>query len=200
NAEYGIFPSHATNGSISFNVATGSNDTGIYIGQSDEVHAHHNLAQGNVSGFEIENASNVRVDHNVSQGNTAGILSFTLPNLDVKQNADNRIDHNLVTGNNKPNTCVDPEDEVCAVPPGSGILVLAADQNRVDHNIVLKNDSYGIAVANTCVANNLTPEQCAALDIEPNSDGTTVDHNIAKQNGGQPPPHLAAARPARVAR
>ena len=188
NAEYGIFPSHSTRGQIAFNVAKGSNDTGIYIGQSRDVHVHHNLAQGNVSGFEIENSSGVRLDHNIATGNTGGILSFTLPGLDVKQNSDNRIDHNVVTKNNKENTCVDPEDAVCAVPPGSGVLVLAADANRVDHNLVLGNDSYGIAVANFCVANALTPEACAALDIQPDSDDARVDHNIAKNNGGNPSP------------
>src|SRR5262245_35800860 len=60
NEEYGIFPSHSTRGLIAGNVATGSNDTGIYIGQSRDVKVRLNVAQGNVSGFEIENSSNVR--------------------------------------------------------------------------------------------------------------------------------------------
>jgi parallel beta-helix repeat protein len=188
NVEYGIFPSHSTRGTISFNVATGSNDTGIYIGQSDDIRVDHNLATGNVSGFEIENASNVRLDHNVATGNTGGILSFTLPFLDVKANTSNRVDHNWVQGNNKPNSCVDLSDAVCGVPPGTGILLLAVDANEVDHNIVLGNDSYGIAVANFCLAQNLTPEQCTAIsaDIEPNPDNNEVDHNIALNNGGHP--------------
>jgi nitrous oxidase accessory protein NosD len=170
NGEYGIFPSHSTNGAVQFNLATGSNDTGVYIGQSRNVHVDHNLARGNVSGFEIENCHDVRLDHNVSTGNTGGILSFTLPFLDEKQNAQNRIDHNWVQANNKANTCLDPSDAVCGVPRGTGILVLAADQNRVDHNLVLNNDSYGIAVANFCVAQQIPDDACTALGIEPNSD------------------------------
>jgi parallel beta-helix repeat protein len=192
NGEYGIFPSHATHGSIAGNVATGSNDTGIYIGQSSNVHVVGNIAHGNVSGFEIENCSDVRLDHNLSTGNTGGILSFTLPFLDVKQNANNRIDHNWVQANNKANTCADPSDEVCGVPVGTGILALAVDNNRIDHNLVLNNDSYGIAVANFCVANNLSPDQCAALDIEPNPDNNQVDHNIALGNGKNPSPLIQA--------
>lgn len=188
NAEYGIFPSHSTRGRVAFNVATGSNDTGVYIGQSSDVHVHHNLAHGNVSGFEIENSSSVQLDHNVATGNTGGILSFTLPFLDVTSNSDNRIDHNFVHANNKANTCVDPTDAVCGVPVGTGILALAVDANRVDHNLVLGNDSYGIAVANFCVAQGLDPDQCAALGIEPNPDDNQVDHNIAKHNGGNPSP------------
>ena len=188
NAEYGIFPSHCGPGEIVHNVATGSNDTGIYVGQSHDVRVDHNLATGNVSGFELENSSNSRVDHNTAMGNTGGILTFTNIFLDVKQNADNRVDHNFVHDNNKPNSCLNPADEVCAVPPGTGLLVLAADRNQVDHNVVTGNDSFGIAVANFCVANNLTPEQCAALDIEPNPDFDRVIFNVATGNGTAPSP------------
>src|SRR2546428_459359 len=180
--------SHRGPGEVVHNVATGSNDTGIYVGQSHDVRVDHNLATRNVSGFELENSSNSRVDHNEATGNTGGILTFTNIFLDVKQNADNRMDHNLVHENNKPNSCLNPADEVCAVPPGTGLLVLAADRNRVDHNVVTGNDSFGIAVANFCVATNLTPEQCAALDIEPNPDFDRVIFNVATGNGTAPSP------------
>src|SRR4029453_15456275 len=97
NAEYGIFPSLCGAGRVTMSVATGANDTGIYIGQSHDVRIDHNVATDNVSGFEIENSSAVRCDHNRAFGNTGGILSFALPGLDVTQNADNRIDHNAST-------------------------------------------------------------------------------------------------------
>src|SRR5262249_49245580 len=170
-----------------------------YIGQSRNVHVDHNVARGNVSGFEIENCHDVHLDHNAATGNTGGILSFTLPFLDEKQNAENHIDHNLVRANNKENTCLDPTDEVCGVPVGTGILVLAADQNHVDHNLVLDNDSYGIAVANFCVAQGLSDDQCSALDIEPNSDGARIDHNVVFDNGGNPSPLIQAVFPVDVA-
>jgi parallel beta-helix repeat protein len=190
NVEYGIFPSHCLKGRVSHNVATGSNDTGIYIGQSDGIRIDRNLAMGNVSGFEIENSSNVRCDHNESTGNTGGILSFTLPNLDVKANDNNKIDLNWVHDNNKVNTCVDPGDAVCAVPQGTGILVLAADHNLVYQNEVTGNDSFGIAVGNYCVANNLTMMECAALDIDPDPDFNTIAKNTVTGNGSNPDPML----------
>ena len=58
-------------------------------------------------------------------GNTGGILSFTLPFLAVTSNVSHRIDHNIVRGHNKANTCT-PGGDVCAVPSGSGIAVVAA--------------------------------------------------------------------------
>src|SRR6266700_3816150 len=147
DAEYGIFPSLSGPGRVDHSFASGANDTGIYIGQSHSVRADHNLAAGNVSGFEIENSSAVRLDHNKATGDTAGILSFTLPFLAVTSNSGNRIDHNLVRANNKANTCT-PGGDVCAVPSGSGIAVVAADANQVDHNQVHGNSSFGIIVAN----------------------------------------------------
>jgi parallel beta-helix repeat protein len=188
DAEYGIFPSHCGPGRVSQNVATGANDTGIYVGQSHNVRIDHNLAKGNVSGFELENCSNSRVDHNEATGNTGGVLTFTNIFLDVKQNADNRVDHNFSHDNNKPNSCLVPTDEVCAVPPGTGLLVLATDRNVVDHNIVTGNNSFGIAVANFCVANNLSQAECAALDIEPNPDFNRILFNRATGNGSDPSP------------
>jgi parallel beta-helix repeat protein len=192
NGEYGIFPSHCDRGRVFGSVATGSNDTGIYIGQSHDVRVDHNRASGNVSGFEIENCTNVRLDHNVATGNTGGILSFTLPFLDVNQNVHNQIVHNRVVDNDKPNTCLDPEDAVCGVFPGTGILVLAADDNLVAGNTVTGNDSVGIAVADFCVAQGIDPATCAALGIEPSSDDARVVFNRTSGNGTNPAPGFPA--------
>jgi len=187
NLEYGLFPSHTGVGRLSHNVATGANDTGIYIGQASDARIDHNVASGNVSGYEIENSSRIRLDHNLSMGNTGGILTFANPGLDVKVNSDNRVDHNFVFANNKPNTCLDPSDEVCQVPQGTGILMLATDRNTVDHNVVKGNDSFGIATISQCLIN---PGGCNSLDVEPNPDGNQILHNFAKQNGASPDPSV----------
>jgi len=190
NLEYGTFPSHVFNGRLDHSFASGANDTGHYIGQSFHSRVDHNVATDNVSGFEIENSMGIRADHNLSHGNTGGILSFTLPFLDVKENNENVIDHNIVRNNDRPNTCLDPEDAVCQVPPGTGILLMATDNNLVMGNKVMGNDSYGIAVANICVAQGLPEEVCGGLDIEPNPDGNRVVVNKATGNGLSPDPTL----------
>jgi hypothetical protein len=89
----------------------------MYIGQSFDSRVDHNVATDNVSGFELENSIGIRADHNLSFGNTGGILSFTLPFLDAKVNRANLIDHNTVRDNSRPNTCSEPGDDVCQVPP-----------------------------------------------------------------------------------
>jgi len=189
NGEYGIFPSHCGPGRITKSTATGSNDTGIYIGQSHDVRVDHNFATGNVSGFEIENSSGVRLDHNEATGNTGGILSFTLPGLDVPLNHDNRIDHNYSHDNNKPNTCLDPGDDVCLVPQGTGMLVLAADANEIDHNVVTGNDTGGIALVTGCLVASCTPAPPPGYDPAPEND--RFEHNTVTGNGHSPDPSYA---------
>jgi len=191
NLEYGIFPSHSFNGRVDHSYVSGSNDTGFYIGQSHDARMDHNFATDNVSGYEIENSARVQADQNEATGNTGGILSFTLPFLDVKANSDNVIEHNSVHGNNRPNTCLDPSDAVCGVPQGTGILLLAADNNQVRQNTVTGNDTFGIAVANFCLGTGTPPEVCALLDIQPDADGNRITHNTVTGNGGDPDPIVA---------
>jgi parallel beta-helix repeat protein len=192
NREYGTFPSHTLSGRLDHSFASGANDTGHYVGQSRQARVDHNVAKGNVSGFEIENSSRIRADHNLATGNTAGLLSFALPGLDVKANSDNRLDHNRAFRNNKPNTCVEPDDAVCDVPPGSGILLIGTDRNRVVANRVAGNKSFGIALSNYCVATGLSDADCAALDIDPDPDGNRILGNRVKSNGTAPDPSLPA--------
>jgi parallel beta-helix repeat protein len=189
NNEYGIFPSHVGAGRVDHSFATGSNDTGVYVGQSHNVEVDHNLASGNVSGFEIENSTAVTAHDNESTGNTGGILSFTLPGLDVKSNHDNEIANNNVHDNDKPNTCVDPEDSVCAVPRGTGVLIDAADTNSVHNNSVTGNDTFGIAVSNFCTGN---PSVCNPVptDIDIFPDGNHIVSNTVTGNGTNPDPNI----------
>jgi len=186
NGQYGIFPSHAARGLVRGNVATGSNDTGVYIGQSRDVRVHHNLARGNVSGFEIENCTGVRLDHNVATGNTGGILSFTLPGLDLSVNDGNAVERNVVRGNDRDNTCLDPTDTVCLVPSGTGILLLAADRNEVRENLVRDNRTVGIAVFDFCTATGTPADACVQLGIDPSPDGDRVTRNLVTWNGAAP--------------
>ena len=187
NMEYGIFPSHSGPGRVTESTATGANDTGIYVGVSHDVRVDHNRAHGNVSGFEIENSSGVELDHNLSTGNTGGVLSFTLPGLDITSNQDNSIHHNTILINNKANTCT-PPDEVCTVPVGTGILLLAVQRNHVRNNVVLGNDSFGVAVTDICTALQLPPQLCdpAILHIDPFPNGNRIEHNVVLGNGSNP--------------
>src|SRR5262249_57529648 len=115
--------------------------------------------------------------HNVAHDNTGGILSFTPPFLDAKVNSGNVIAHNTVQNNNAANEC--SGGSVCEVPSGSGILLIAADSNSVRHNQVTGNNSFGIAVSNICVAQQLDQATCSLIstDIQPDSDNNRILRN-----------------------
>lgn len=190
NDDYAIFPSHSFNGRVDHSFASGAGDTGFYIGQSFNSRMDHNVATANVSGYEIENSIGVKADHNVAHDNTGGLLSFTLPFLDAKVNSDNVIEHNVIRDNNAPNAC--SGGLVCEVPSGTGVLVMAADSNTIQNNQITGNDSYGVAVANICMAQQLSPTDCEAVsaDIQPDSDNNHVVHNTVVGNGTSPDPIL----------
>ncbi|MEA2351758.1 MAG: hypothetical protein QOJ14_172 [Thermoleophilaceae bacterium] len=183
NDEYGIFPLYVGKGRVDHSFASDSNDTGIYIGQSHDVLIDTNFARRNVSGFEIENSSNVLAVRNTGTGNTAGLLSFALPNLHVKANKNNVIRNNFFHHNNKKNTCLDPEDEVCNVPRGSGIVMVAVDKNLVFDNTVKHNDTDGIALVSYCI---LVGKPNCTTDIDPNPDKNQITDNLVKGNGQHP--------------
>lgn len=79
-----MFPVLSANGRIEHCSATGSSDTGIYVGQSTNVIVQYCKAFANVSGFEIENCTNVKAVWNEAYDNAAGMLVFLLPQLTVK--------------------------------------------------------------------------------------------------------------------
>ena len=78
---YGLFPVFCKYGVIEYCSATGHDDTGIYVGQSDSVAMQYNEAHGNVNGLEVENCTDVAVFKNHSYDNVAGLLVILLPGL-----------------------------------------------------------------------------------------------------------------------
>ena len=190
NAEYGIYPVFSAHGHVAMVDASGSNDTGIYIGQSEDVLIEKNHASNNTIGIEVENSSNVTVRNNKSTGNSLGVVAVILPGLQVKATSDVTIDNNVVKKNNRPNTITDPEDILSIVPGGVGILSVAADNVAITSNKVTNNNTAGIAVV-------ALPAEVAALDpaIDPIPEGVQVRSNKAQHNGSDPDPRIEPLPP-----
>src|SRR6516162_9965621 len=192
NKIYGIFPVLSGDGVISGNVASGAHDTGIYIGQSHDVHVNENIAHDNVSGFEVENSLNIEVDHNESFNNTAGILMFIEPGNVIMVSRNNQIHDNFVHDNNSPNSCVVPGDDICLVPPGIGISGAAGDHNVIAHNRVTRNQTIGILLTDMCTALQIPPNSCN-LGFDPLPEATRIEFNTAQGNGFNPTPSFPGA-------
>jgi parallel beta-helix repeat protein len=188
NDKYGIFPIFSSKGTIELNTVSGSNDTGIYVGQSTGILVRLNVSRNCAIGFEVENSSSITVEGNLATGNSTGILVDVLPGLDVTSTSHVNIASNFVVGNNRPNLVTDPADILSLAPSGAGILNVGGDHIVISNNQVFNNKTVGIGVVQF-------PAAAAQTDprIDPVPDRNQVRNNIALQNGSSPDPKSAPA-------
>lgn len=185
---YGIFPQFGKNGLIEHNVLTGIEDAAIYVGMCDHIDLRHNEVFGNVAGIEIENSRHCLVENNLAYDNTGGILAFITPGLPIKTTFDVIIRNNFVTKNNHENFGA-PGSIVSGIPPGTGILVMAADDIIIENNIISGNDNAGIIITDFA---NGGAEASNDPDSEPNPDRIMILDNFMTDNGNQPVGELKA--------
>ena len=145
NGAYGLYPVLSTNVLIEHCVAEGASDAGIYVGQSKQVIVRNCRVERNVAGIEIENCIGADVHDNLANHNTGGILVFSLPGLVLKNGSNCRIFNNEMSSNNHPNFAATGA-MVSAVPPGTGLMVMANDRVEVFGNRFNGNVSAGCLV------------------------------------------------------
>ena len=178
---YGIFPEFGTNGLIEHNVLSGIEDAAIYVGMCDNVDVLHNEVYNNVAGIEIENSRHCLVENNYAHDNTGGILVFITPGLPIKTCFDVIVRNNFVINNNHENFGAEGSI-VSGIPPGTGILVMAADEVTIENNIISGNDNSGITITDLSFGANLSNDP----ESEPNPDRLVVLDNIMTENGNNP--------------
>ena len=189
NPVYGPFPVCSHDGLIDFNHVVGggsavgpSLDTGIYVGDDDQVTVRHNWVTNYVIGVVVENTIHATVNDNLLKQNTAGIYVAVFPDHPRPFTDDVVIELNQVLHNNLPNPVpAGSGDEIGLVPTGAGVVNLGGDHVVIRHNRVLGNDSLGVAI----VQNLLAP---ADPRIEPNPDFNEVRGNVILHNGRHPDP------------
>ncbi|MFC3415676.1 parallel beta-helix domain-containing protein [Algoriphagus hitonicola] len=152
NGTYAIYPVQCKNIMIDECIASHSRDAGIYVGQSENIIVKNSLAFGNVAGIEIENCDNAEVFDNVARDNAGGILVFNLPGLPKSDGRGTKIYRNKIIENNHKNFAT-PMGEgpngntVTMIPPGSGIVLLAAKEVEIFENELIRNKTFGIGIA-----------------------------------------------------
>lgn len=146
NGGYGFYPVQCSGVLIEHCEARYASDAGIYVGQSRNVIVRNCLAYGNVAGIEIENCMHAEVYDNRAENNTGGILVFDLPDLQVVNGYDCKVYRNTIIENNHDNFAP-PGNIVGTVPPGTGIILMAAKQVEVYDNIITGHKTMGTAIA-----------------------------------------------------
>ncbi len=181
NGAYGLYPVQCTNVMIDGCEAFGASDAGIYVGQSDKVVVRNCRAIKNVAGIEIENTTNADVYNNYAYQNTGGILVFDLPGLIKKQGGYTRVYNNTIVENNYKNFA--PKGNIVAtVPPGTGIILLAANDVEIFDNTITENKTFGVAIASYYITE--TPIKDEAYD--PYSYRVSVHDNTFKRKKRMP--------------
>lgn len=145
NGAYGFYPVGCDGVTIRNSLVVGARDAGIYVGQSKNVLVEDSEAYGNVAGIEFENTTDATLRRTHAHDNTAGVLIFNLPGLPVKDGKRSLIYDNIIENNNIPNFG-EPGTVVATVPPGIGVMILAADNNEVRENEIRGNISTGVVV------------------------------------------------------
>ena len=196
NAGYGIFPTLSYNGVISNSVATGSDDSGIWIETSEHVVAINNLAEGNVNGFEVSNSDDILLIGNEARGNTVGAAILLLPDIFDDRPGATNIDlvNNWFHDNNKGNTA--PGGILSEIPPGIGIFILGTDDGLIEGNLIENNEYVGIAITDYCAVTSLTSFPCGsdpdssnpAFLLDQTAKNNQVVSNVLVNNGTNPPP------------
>jgi parallel beta-helix repeat protein len=188
---YGVYPVECEGVLVEGCVVSRISDAGIYVGQSRDIVVRNNEVFNNVAGIEIENSVNAVVANNSAHHNTGGILVFVLPNNPSKVGDNCRVINNRIWSNNHKNFGK-PGSTVSHIPPGTGILVMAADRTEITHNWIADNQTYGVSVVNVHTGSpglDLTHD----LDIEPFSDHTVLANNTYSNNGYNVAPAYAEA-------
>ena len=171
NGDYGIYAYDSDWGQFDHVYASGSPDSGLYIGQCYPCHVviADSLAEHNAMGYSGTNAGgDLAIVNSEWRFNMAGIVPNTLDSEALAPQREATIGGNYVHDNNA--TAADTKD--LEYPTfGNGIIVAGGRDNLVTGNLVERQDGYGIAVM---------PNLDANLWV---SSGNVVRGNVVRDSG-----------------
>lgn len=186
NGAYGLYPVTSQNVLIDKCYVRAASDAGIYVGQSSNCIVRNSLVEQNVAGIEIENTSNTDVHGNTARNNTGGILVFDLPGLPIKNGTKNRVYGNIVTDNSYKNFA-NPAGMVANVPPGTGILLMSAQEVEIYSNQLSMNNMMGIGIMSFTTLAELAGITYNDPSYDPYSHGIYIHDNQIERSNNLPP-------------
>jgi len=149
NGDYGIYAFNSTNGLFEHSYASGSPDSGFYIGQCNPCNAVIDdvVSEYNQLGYSGTNASGqLFVVNSRWDKNRAGIVPNTLDSEALPPQGNAVFAGNVVFDNQSPKAARSSTAEFDAVF-GSGIAVVGGNDNIITKNLVLNQARAGIVIA-----------------------------------------------------
>ena len=171
NGDYGIYAFDSSDGLFEYSYASGSPDSGFYIGQCDPCEAviDHVVSEWNGLGYSGTNSSgDLYLINSVWRHNTAGIAPNTLDSELLPPFHDVTIVGNLVHDNNNRDA---PMKNAQWSALGNGIILAGGNTSYVARNRVFNQEVNGIAITPNLDRNFWT------------SSGNRVEDNVVTGSG-----------------
>lgn len=191
NGAYAVYPRSCSKTIVEDSEVTGASDAAIYVGSCEHAIVRRNTVYANVAGIEIENTRYADVYDNDVYDNTAGVLVFVLPNLDIKEARQIVVRDNAIYDNNRDNFAEDGT-VVSFVPPGIGVLVIAAKEVEIADNDIRDNDSAGVLLVSFDIMTVLAGIENDDPEMDPYLEEVYVHGNTFADNGTEPAGDLRA--------
>ena len=176
NGDYGIYAYDSQYGQFDHSYASGSPDSGFYIGQCNPCHAVITdiVSEYNELGYSGTNSSgDLLLVHSVWAKNRAGIVPNTLDSEELPPQGHATIAGNLVTGNGDPGAArISTTPEFDAVL-GTGVALIGSVGDVVTKNRVVDNSKGGIVLA---------PNPGLEKNVYPSTENQVTD-NMVRNSG-----------------
>jgi plastocyanin len=146
NGDYGIYAFDSIDGLLENSYASGSPDSGFYIGQCYPCDAiiHNVISENNALGYSGTNSGgNLYILSSIWRNNFLGIGPNSLDRELLPPERETTLLYNLVYDNNNMKA---PSHKLEFPSIGNGIAILGGIRNRIENNIVLNHKNYGISV------------------------------------------------------
>ena len=147
NGLYGIYAFDARHGVIADSYASGSADSGIYVGQCTEcdILVSGTVAERNAVGFENANASDsVVLTGNRFSNNRVGLTLLSSYQEAFTPQQKNQVVGNLISDNNESDAPSQAEGGF-----GTGIGISGGQRNTIQRNRITGHQRAGVLLANT---------------------------------------------------
>ncbi len=134
---YGLYPVICKNVLIEHCEASRGSDSGLYVGQSENIIIRNNRTYENVCGINVENSGNVAIYNNETFHNTSGITILDIPGL-TRYTENIRVYDNKIYDNTLFNFAP-PGNVAASTLSGTGIMIWAGKDISIYNNEILNN-------------------------------------------------------------
>ena len=146
NGDYGVYAFDATDGLFEHSYASGSPDSGFYIGECYpcRVVIRDVVAEHNAIGYSGTNSGgDLYVVSSIWRNNRSGLVPASL-DLELKPpQRETTIAANLIVGNSNPSA---PTAALPSIAYGNGILIGGGIGNVVERNVITDHEQHGILI------------------------------------------------------